>query len=493
MLQRKSSAGLRVLKQPILLRAPIPGAIGLSTHLRNLHPLPKLQGRARPHSKDFLPATPRRPPSRKGPSCPILRTEKGPDAPCRFSIEAEACVTSAIVMELEEKSSDSGGGDSGIRGQVRWESSYSSDGKSRISIDVREKSLGSGDAKSRFSIDAKEKSSHSGDGKLRIGIEIKGKSSEVHNGKLGHCIEVKDESSDSGRKPGISIKVKEKSSASGDGKSGISIKVKEKSSNSSGEKSDVAGFLTRAAMFGLFCMILWRTREKPDDGNVAFSLFLKAKLKTEKKLDKLEFQEFWRECQKGIEWREWKRHVSLDAWLDARCEAYDRGIDVDDVLSQWLKTEINTVPPLCPSTEMSTVELRRWAMQRDGDTMRDVAAKIERDEAAMRRQREEQKKEAADHGQNCCKSGNCQACEPEKRGDATFPIQPRSHNCQAPMTEKRDKAFDSRYPPSCCAKSECQNLVSVKSQRDMDASGASSERYTDGWFWSSKREESNPV
>jgi hypothetical protein len=481
MLQRKSSAGLRVLKQPILLRAPIPGAIGLSTHLRNLHPLPKLQGRARPHSKDFLPATPRRPPSRKGPSCPILRTEKGPDAPCRFSIEAEAGVTSAIVMELEEKSSDSGGGDSGIRGQVRWESSYSSDGKSRISIDVREKSLGSGDAKSRFSIDAKEKSSHSGDGKLRIGIGIKGKSSEVHTGKLGHCIEVKDESSDSGRKPGISIKVKEKSSASGDGKSGISVKVKEKSSNSSSEKSDVAGFLTRAAIFGLFCMILWRTREKPDDGNVVLSLFLKAKLKTEKKLDKLEFQEFWRECQKGIEWREWKRHVSFETWLDARWEAYDRRVDVDEILSQWLDTEVNTVPPLCPSTKMSTIELRRWAMQRDDDTMRDVVAKTERHEAAMKRQREQQKKDAADHGQNCCKSASCQACKPEKRGDATFPIQPRSHICQVPMTEKRDRALDSRYPPSCCANGECQKLV--KDKREMDAAGASSERDTGGWFW----------
>lgn len=316
---------------------------------------------------------------------------------------------------------------------------------------------------------------------MRIGIEIKGKSSEVHNGKLGHCIEVKDESSDSGRKPGISIKVKEKSLASGDGKSGISVKVKGKSSDSSGEKSDVAGFLTRAAICGLFCMILWRTRGKPNDGNVAFSLFLKAKLKTKEKLDKSEFQEFWRECQKGIEWRDWKRYVSFETWLDARWEAYDRRVDVDDILSQWLNMEVNTVPPLCPSTKMSTIELRRWAMQRDDDTMRDVVAKTERGEAAMKRQREQQKKEAADHGENCCKSGSCRACEPVKRGDATFPSQPRSHNCQAPMTEKRDKAFDSRYPPSCCTNGECQK--SVKNKREMHAAGASSERDTGGWFW----------
>jgi len=231
---------------------------------------------------------------------------------------------------------------------------------------------------------------------LRIGIEIKRKSSGFDDGKLGLCIEVKDESPDSDQKSGVSIEVKKKSS--GDRDSGISIKVKEKSSNSSGEKSDVAGFLTRAAIFGLFCMILWRTREKPDDGNVAFSLFLKAKLKTKKKLDKLEFQQFWRQCQKGIEWRDWKRHVSFETWLDARWEAYDRRVDVDDILSQWLNMEVNTVPPLCPSTKMSTIELRRRAMQRDDDTMRDVVAKTERDEAATKRQREQQKKEAADHG-----------------------------------------------------------------------------------------------
>jgi len=194
-------------------------------------------------------------------------------------------------------------------------------------------------------------------------------------------------------------------------------------------------------------MILWRTREKSDDGNVAFSLSLKAKLKTEQKLVKWEFQEIWRKCQKGIEWREWKRYVSLETWLDARWEAYDSGIDVDDILKDWLGMEINTVPSRGPSDWLPTTELRHWAMQRDNYIMRDVIAKTERNEAAMRRQREQQKKKVADHGQNRCKSGSCRACGLVKRGDANFPPQSRGHNCRAPTTEKQDKAYDSKNLP----------------------------------------------
>jgi len=141
----------------------------------------------------------------------------------------------------------------------------------------------------------------------------------LNDGKPRICIEVKDESSNSGQKSGIDVQAKENSSDSDDGQSGISIEVREKSSNTSSKKSDHCEdgnpdgrVLIWAAISGLCCMILWRTREKPDDGNVAFSLFLKAKLKTKKKLDKLEFQQFWRECQKGIEWRDWNRHVIFE-------------------------------------------------------------------------------------------------------------------------------------------------------------------------------------
>jgi len=173
----------------------------------------------------------------------------------------------------------------------------------------------------------------------------------------------------------------------------------------------------------------------------------KRKITNGEKLSETELQDFWRSCQKGVEWREWKRYVTLESWLMARWEAYDSGVDVDDVLQDWLGMKTNTVPSRGPSEEVSTTGLRRWAMQRDNDIIKDVVAKTKRDEAPMRQQREQQKKKAADHGQNCCKSGSCQPCELEKPGAATFLPQPRCHDCRAPVMEKRDQAFDSSYPP----------------------------------------------
>lgn len=349
--------------------------------------------------------------------------EKSPGEPYRFSIETEAGVKSATFTEVEGKSKYSGDGkpricvevkeqssDSGKRlgidANVKEESSYSGDRKSRTSIEVKEKSLDSGHGRSRMRITITTNSPGSGDGKLRIGFKI---ALDVNDGKPRICVEGKDKSSDSGKCSGIDLQVKEESSDSRDGKSGIEIEVKERNSNTSSEECEPSA-ASKCAGWNLFWtgILIWLalgiiTRVaivRPNDGDVAFSYPLKAQLKTEKKLDKLKFQEFWRECQQGIEWREWKRYIGLQTWLDARWEAYDRGIDVDDVLCQWLNMEINTVPPLRPSTEVTTIERRRWAMQRDIDTMRDVAAKIERDEAAMRRQREQQKMGECQNGPN---------------------------------------------------------------------------------------------
>lgn len=220
------------------------------------------------------------------PPCSVLSTEESFDEPYRFSIETEAGVKSAIVIEVEKRNIDSGDEKSRTSINVSKKSSYSGDGKSRISMDVKEKISDSGDGKSRMSIETTEKSPNSGDGNLRVGFEIK---LDLNDGKPRICIEVKDESSNSGQKSGIDVQAKENSSDSDDGQSGISIEVREKSSNTSSKKSDHCEdgnpdgrVLIWAAISGLFCMILWRTREKPDDGNVAFSLFLKAKLKTRK-------------------------------------------------------------------------------------------------------------------------------------------------------------------------------------------------------------------
>ena len=133
---------------------------------------------------------------------------------------------------------------------------------------------------------------------------------------------------------------------------------------------------------GLIALPLWNlVKEQADaeaavESRISLSNTLVKKFKNNEKLKAEEIKAIWHEAQKqGIEWREWKRYVELEEWLDARCVAEREGIDVDDVLGDWLKREVDTTPARGPGFGGTKADLRRWAMQRDKDIVADMFAK----------------------------------------------------------------------------------------------------------------------
>lgn len=71
------------------------------------------------------------------------------------------------------------------------------------------------------------------------------------------------------------------------------------------------------------------------------------------------------------------RFLRFRTWVDARCEAYERGVDVDPILSEIVGRDVRNIP-LEGSGIKEIAELGHWALQKDEEIMTNVFEEVER-------------------------------------------------------------------------------------------------------------------